>query len=331
MQIEFRKIRSFGQKVNTAFAFFSENSRSILKAQLLVAGPFILALIISYSLLVTFIFNVVQVSASGSYGNNPPIGYFAMIGFSTIGILIFYTLVSSLITALIFRQLRHYAETGNTDIPIKVLYKTIWPEVLKALGTAIVVMFLCGTVGGFMMFPIGLLLGFFRHPVFIMVIMVVSIAVYAFIYGAGSLLFPVAHLEKVSISKALSRMFKLLKGQWLSTAGIVVVMFIIITTVSSVFMVPVMVLMFVEQMHVIDPVAFMEPESSTTLIYKILQLVFMGLYYVFSLLLTSLFFIALSFHYYDLSERFEAYGLMERINNFGSLSPALALEEDEQY
>lgn len=140
-----------------------------------------------------------------------------------------------------------------------------------------------------------------------------------------SILFFIRAYEKISFFEAVSRAFFLIRDKWWSTFGLLFILGLVQSTISSVFFIPWYINLIITMMHSIDGSPLQEPSVFSQFINN----VFMTLYFIVSFLLYSLPLIALAFQYLNLVELKEAKGLLSKIETLGQ--PTDTSKKDEQY
>lgn len=322
--IEFQKARDFSNKMNATFEFLKQNFKPLYKSLLYIAGPPML---------------VGSVLAGSLYS-----GYFGFIGrmsrtqdpdvFTdylgspmlwlevTLAVLLMF-LSGVIIVSVVYNYMLEYDARKSNHIDVN----TIWERVRNSLpmyfGTvflywilliAAYLLVILAIVGAAVISPWLAFLG--------------GVAIFiGFLYTiiSLSLLFIIRAYEKIGFFEAMSRCFTLIRDKWWSTFGLLVILSLVQSTISSLFLVPWYINFFVSMMHSLDGSPFQEPSFTQELINNI----FMTLYFMVSFLLYSLPLIALAFQYFNLVELKEAKGLLTRINTIGQ--PVENIRKDEQY
>lgn len=323
--INFKKERDFSQKLNATFAFLSQNMRHIGKNLLLIAGPFALITGIFYGIYQSYAFG----SGFSTTGPNPwnNFGNMPLMVSSILGMIFFSFIATALVVAIVMRHIRTYIDKGHTNLSTSYLWSTIWGDFFRVLGTT-VYMFGFFIVCIFLLaIPAGIMSINGPNPV--------VIGLYIFFAGFGLLffwpslllLFPIRFMEKKGVISATGRLFKLASGKWLSTVGLVIIVTIIQSIISIVFAIPMYIIMFMKAFHSQDPDSVAESSVSLN---NILLTLTSGISMLGSFAMYSLLFVAITFQYFNLLERKEAKGLLERMEDFGK--PKTDIDEhEEQY
>ena len=318
--INFKKERSFSEKLNATFAFLSQNIKPIGTSLLYVAGPF--------ALLAGLFYGIYQ-SFTGLSGQNPfeNAGNLPLLVTGLAGFIVFGFIAGTLVIALVFRHIRCYVEEGHSNLNIGFLWKTIWKDFFSLVGTSLFIMLAFFVCIFLIAIPMGILIPVVGSPVvggilavFLMFALMVAMAGFF-------LLYPIRSMERKGVFAATSRLFRIISGKWLSTIGLVIVTSLIQMVISLVFAIPAYIIMFLQYFH--DGEFNLEAESSSPL-YNILLAVFSGLSMVGSFSLYSILFVAITFQYFNLVERKDASGLLERMERFGQAQPVTE-DHEEQY
>lgn len=123
-----------------------------------------------------------------------------------------------------------------------------------------------------------------------------------------SLLFPVIFFEDKNGADALGRSFNLVKNNWWATLGVLLLITIIFYAISLVFLLPSYIVAFTVGFNQLGDGNFnMQP--------IMMIMTFIG---SLSYILYPVFYISTAFQYFNLVERKEAKGLMDKVNSIGN-------------
>lgn len=326
--INFKRERSFGDKINATFAFLSQNLQPIAKSALFVAGPF--------ALLTTLVLQVYQLQAVGELSQ-----VLSPEGVSNGGMLqsgswwgylaMMYTVLAFMVAmtvALAQRHIRHYIDHGTAAIEPAVLWRTIWRDLLSVFGTSVglaMLMFVGFLGAGFMA---GLLIAL-RSPVVAVLAVIGLFVLILLVSSLLMLIYPIRNFERINFFEAIGRAISLNNGKWWSTAGLVLVTSIIQFVIMLALAIPMYAVTFFQYFHAENPQEFLFQASEFSL-FTVFSALASIAYSVGFTLVGSIIFIAISFQYFNLRERREASGLLERLQSFGEAKP-VAAEEEEHY
>ena len=298
-KIDFYKKRPFSDKLNITFVFLRENAWPYLKVQLLIAGPVLLLVNMAASRLQLGMFDSVEKMQMG------PDGFIIdMFGdmFGAYGLVFVASLVvGALIPVLCYGYMRVYRERPPEGITIAHVTRDMWPNFLSMLGYGIIAGMVVIVSAFFLFIP----------AIYFMVVLSLGAAIICF--------------EKTDPFTAFGRCFTLIKDKWFSTAGLVLVVFIIAYLITAFFSLPQVILMGLWALLTlesgnmgVDMPAYID---SLQILFAVLQS-FAGLFTY------SLVYIAIAFQYFNLVERRESRGLMARI---GAMDEQTDEEEGENY
>lgn len=321
--INFKRARNFGDKLNATFAFISMNMGYLLKNVLFVAGPF--------ALLAGVCFSVYQSYTVGMLGKQVPttdISATMALGVAVILMMITMMIATTMVIAIVQRTLRHYVEQGTADLTPAYFWKNIWGEFFSVLGSAIGFVVLLSIMITLLIAPLFLMISSgVRAPAIIVLIVLIAFLALLLVGATLMLIYPIRNFERKNFFTAVGRSFVLNKGKWWSTAGLMFVTYIIQTAILFIFMIPMYGIMIVKMLHLQDAESVVV--DSGIGIYDILGAISGALYMLGFTVAGSLFFIAITFQYFNLREHKEASGLLERMQSFG-VSQTVH-EEEEQY
>lgn len=293
--IEFKKIREFGDLIGDTFLFIKQNFGPLMKVFLYMTGVFIICGMISSILTQLQLVSMksADMSVAGVYGTSP----FQRLGelvVNYIFMIIFMMLTYTSIYVTVLSYIAIYIEKGNqtpTVVEVWGYYKYYFLRVLGSgvLMTAfLMVSFLCCIIPGIYIFP------------------------------AVSLFYVIMILENGTFSHAFGRSFKLLTGEWWITAAALLIIYIIFYACSLVFQLPALIITMVSAFtH--QPGTVTKSYAFLSSISNYLALVFMIIPIVCSTLI-----------YFNLVERKESSGLLGRIDDLGK-SAEPNHSDQEQY
>lgn len=137
-----------------------------------------------------------------------------------------------------------------------------------------------------------------------------------YVFPAFSLFLPVMVLENGSFSHSFERSFKLLKGEWWITAATIFVSYIIFYMCSLIIQAPAFILEMISTLS--------HSEKSVRSIYAIFTAIFTYIAYIFFTIpiITS------CLIYFNLVERKESTGLLDRINTMGTHTTSHTQQEE---
>ena len=303
-QLEFYKKRQFSDKLNATFVFIRENAKPFFKAQLLIAGPILLLMNI---LINQFTFDFFGLGLDPEqFTANDFIRIFKLYG---------VLLVSSVVTgavmpAVSFTYMRKYQTSPPSEISNANLLGGLGNKIFNLIGYNIITAIIVGSVIFIMALIVGFSAAVSPFLIFIFGTLFIVLTVYmAVTLALGS---SIIVFEDNNPLDAVGRCFKLIRGKWWSTFGLIVVVGILGAIINQLFGLPRAILFGIK--------AFTSFESGDATNFLQMTTGEQGLNILFSVFETfgsvitnSLIFIALAFQYFNLVERRESRGLLSQI------------------
>jgi hypothetical protein len=284
--------RDFGEKINATFTFLRDNFLPLGKSLLYIAGP---------ALLLVGIFNAL--SASNLFFNDGDVSPEEVLttagGVGIAGILALLTV--PLVIGVVYGYMSLYFEKNDLEeIQLGDVWEKVKENYLSILLSSIVVSVL--TAFGFI---------FLIIPGFILL-------------TAFSLIFVLLVKERLSFGEAFSRCFKLVSDHYLSTLGLLLVMIILQSIVTSVFNLPLMI--FMGAGAFLSSSGDFDMENSSAAV-QALFIIFQVISTLGSQFMYAITLIAIAFQYGNLVEKKESAGLMQEVETIGQQKHADSDEE----
>jgi len=322
-EIEFQQARDFSKKINATFEFIKQNIGPLGKSILFIAGPPVLIASLLMGNFFSEFFNLAQ-GMSGGMGNDMAQNYFMSVSFWVqMATMFVFLLVSSVINiATVNNYIILYAEKKTNKIEVSEVWDRVRATFWMYFGTTFFFVFLA--VGAYIVllipiFILGEISGFLI--VFGVLFFIVAIIYLAF---AVSLTFFIRGYEKKGFFQSIIRSYNLVRGKWWSTFGLILVLSVIVSTISYIFIIPWYVMTVVSALHNTGVSDFQGPSSS----WQIWTIIFFTLYYLVQMILYALPNVGIAFQYFNLVELKEARGLMSKIETIGSDSQSPARPEE---
>jgi len=282
-KIVFHKIRNFSQKLNATIEFIRQNIIPLGKAVLYILGPMAILNGLLFSQYIDFAFG--GMSAQDQINVQNPFDFIfnpSYIGF------IFISGFSALLNfAVIFNYMKLYQNKYPEPISVTEVLNASWKDLLPLFFLSVIAMILI--MVGFIAFII--------PGIYLMVAMSLSI--------------PILFFERLGIFESIGRSFKLIKGKWWSTFGLLFVANIMMYAVSLIFMVPFYIFYFIKMLTLVEEVGITTDTTSSMFqggMMLSVMFMFLGSFLTYTIPM-----IALSFQYFNLVERRESVGLMTEI------------------
>jgi len=286
-KIIFYKTRNFSQKLNATIEFIRQNIKPLGKAIVYILGPLAILNGLLFAQYINFMFS--NMSPQDPVNAQNP---FALIANPSYIGFIFLSMFSALLNfSVIFNFMKLYQDKYPEEITVteilNISWRTILPFFLISVLAAIFI------TSGFIAFII---------PGFYLMIVL-------------SLSLPILFFEGKGVFESIGRSFRLIRGKWWSTFGLLFVATILMYAVSMIFILPFYVFYFISIFSLMDQSGITSDTSSWWFQGGMtLSVMFMILG---SFLTYSIPIVALSFQYFNLVERQESVGLMSEIDQLG--------------
>lgn len=290
-ELNLREERDFGQKFNAVFSFIQQNAKSFLKTLLLLVGPLVL--------LGGIFLGMVYSKMFGAVGNVELLESDMPFSGSSIWEMLlsnlFLSLASVWLGIVVYAYMAEYL-AGNRNITIEAVWERGKGKILPVIGIGFIIFFTIMVVTlAFVFIPLG--------PIWLRMIILVCLAMYFAI--VVSLAIPIMIIEDEPIFESIGRSFTLIKGQWWATFGLMIVMGMISGMATMIFAIPFYVIMFMS--------FFLQTGG----LGEILMIVASCILFAGAYLMATLPLLALAFQYFNLSEKKEGTGLLEKVNQIG--------------
>jgi len=285
--IEFKKERDLGAIITDTFKFIRENWKEYFLTVLKIVGP---VLLLGLVVLVFYMFSMSDMFTDLAKIDSNPDGFLANIFSWIFGLMFVYILLYTLLSMSSLYFIKSYIKNNGKPLFSEVkedLLKNIWK--FLGLGLLITVVTVFGMV--FCYLP-GIYLG-----------TVLSLATSIMVF------------ENMSIGDTFSHSFKLIKGEWWNTFGVLIVVWMLLMILGQVFSIPALIYQFVKMGTVMGT----EDPTEIFSIFKdpIYLLLNIGSY-IFQFILYSIPLISTVFVYFDLNEQKHFTGTFEKIDNLGN-------------
>ena len=282
-KIVYYKVRNFSQKLNATIEYLRQNYKSLGKAILYIMGPLAIINGLLFAQYINFFF--VNMNAMEPVDVQNP---FAFIFNPTyVGFIILSSFAALLNFAVIFNFMKIYDRKFPEEIMVSEILNASWKDLLP--------LFIMG-----LFVTIMIMVGFFAliiPGIFLMITLSLSI--------------PILFFEQKGVFDAIGKSFKLIRGKWWSTFGLLFVASILMYAVSMIFILPFYVFYFLSIFTLVEETGVSADmhawwfQGGMTLSVMFMML---GSFLTYSIPM-----VALSFQYFNLVERQESVGLMNEI------------------
>lgn len=278
--IELRQERDFSEKINATFHFTVQHVRPLGLCLLYFVTPLTLLAGIAGGLYQS---NVLALAKGHTSDPTPgTFGLFTRMFSVEYGVtLLLSSLAGLLLTLTVYAYLVNYEETGQPSTP-----EQTWARLRRSL---------LPSIGLSVLYLLSVLLG-------------VALCLLPGIYlgVAFSMGYLVLLREGLGITASLGRSYRLVQDQWWSTFGLIFVMWLIAAMAAGILALPTYLLTFLSMLKVV------EGDNAVLLILATI------LSTTGSVFFQAVVVIATAFQYYNLVEKKEGIGLMQRIAEIGT-------------
>lgn len=285
-KIELRKMRDFSSKFNATFEFIRQNIKILLTSMLFISAPFYILGMVFLAYYQNF---VLQGNPSFGGDSTAALGYVGNM-FRYIFVFYFFIGVGYLLNvAIVYNIMRLYDQkTDVHDITVGEVWNLAKKDIGKLLVAGLLIAVVCA-VGFVMLFIPGIYLAIVL-----------------------SLIMPILIFEHKSVGDAFSRCFFLIKDKWWSTFGLLFIASMLQIVMGLVFNIPTYIFTFLVTFHRAKSEMMDAPLWEKTALLLSTCISATG-----AALLGCVGLIALAFQYFNLVERREAQGLMNRMETIG--------------
>ncbi len=298
-KIELLKIRDLGEVVTDTFIFVRQNFKEMIKCFFIFCGFFLLAGALFGAMQQVKMLGTLNYLKAGAPPQLfDPERIFANFGLEYFLQLFFLMLGYIMIQVTTLSYMALYKEKGNMPPTTEEVWGYIKYFYFKLLGSGIV---------------IGLL---------VIVATLLCILPGVYLYPIMALVFPIMVYENTSFGYAFNRSFKLIKENWWLTFGCIVIMSIIVSMASMIFLLPAMVI------NIINMVLHITKGEQVSFTLTIITTLVESLGHLFYMVPI----VTISLCYFNLTETLDGTGLIGRLGQLGNAAPENnAPAEEEEY
>jgi hypothetical protein len=297
--------RDFGETFSAAIKFIKQNFKAFFKAQLFVAGPFILFAAIAGAYYQANMLTVVA-------GRNMLGGFSSILGWPYLIYILAMVLSHLSVLGTTYAYMVAYHNNKGENVEVAQVSKILLKNSMKIIGGFFLVLILVVIIGFAAAFIIGLIGSI--HIIMAIIMGIVTVGGLLIIIPPFSWQFTTYYLYMMhnddSVINSLSRIREIMRGEFWWTWLIVICTGIAVGILAVVFAIP----QLIYQMILTFTAASGNSDGE-------LSIPFMVVVTIGTILVTltySLYYIVFAMHYYSLIEKKEGIGLMERINEIGS-------------
>lgn len=292
-KVEFRKIRDFGEIVGDTFLFIRQNFKPFFKAFIYLSGIFIVAGIITSMMVQLQIASAGENPIGSTYTRNASLSTMLKFPLQALLMMLFLLLTYISIYTTTYSYIALYIQKGNVAPSVEEVWAYFKFYFFRLLGSSIVM------------------------SLFFIVCFVLCIIPGIYVFPAMSIFFPIMVMENGSFGYTFDRSFKLLKEEWWASAAVILVIWIITYACTTIISLPGIIIAMISAFTHAE-----QPISKTYAIVTSISQYLAQIFYVIPLIASTLI-------YYNLVERKESSGLLERIGNLGqSTTPDHSNQEE---
>ncbi|MNL14102.1 hypothetical protein D3C87_1350320 [compost metagenome] len=279
-KLEFKKVREFGEIISDTIQFIRQNFKSLLKVYAYFCGFFIVAGAIAAVMYQIDSRDVIL----GAYDKNNPLsayGFSKLLTLNYLLVFIFSLLMYTSINVSMLSFIALYIQKGNVAPSTEEVWSYFKYYFFRVLLSSILLSMLL-VVGFVCCFIPGI-----------------------YLFPALTLFYPIMVLENMGFTDSFSRSFRLIKDNWWATAGVVLIIYVITYAAMSLASMPAVIITMVG--------VFTQGAKGLSTTMLVISSVIQYLCYVFLIVPV----IGCTLCYFNLAERQESAGLMDRINQLG--------------
>lgn len=277
--IEFRKIREFGEIISDTFLFIKQNFKPLMKAYLYLCGLFVLGGMLSSLVANLQLVGLLDGKRAAELDN--PITMMMNLSFNYIMILVFSVLAYTSYFVSVLSYIALYIRKGNVAPTVQEVWSYFKFYFFRVMGSGFLI-----TCFWAICCLLCLLPGIWVTP-------------------ALSIFFCIMVIENGGVGYAFNRCFKLVSDEWWITFATLVVVYVIFQGASLFIQIPTIALVWAK--------TFTHVETPFTVGYSIVSSVTQYLASAFLIIPI----VSCALIYFNLVERKESTGLLEKISAFG--------------
>ena len=319
--ITLQRQRDFSRKMNATFEFIKQNFKGLCKAIFYISGPSVL---IASVLLGSMIGDFFSVAVNSSMNPDIADNYFLSISFwlQIIVMMVCFLLSTVMTISTINNYIILYDEKKTNQIEVSEVWERVRRSFWMYVGTTFLftLVFIALYI---VMIPFSFL-GLASEAFLFLTLLLVYAGIIYFAVSSSMTYF-IRSYENRGFFDALSRSFKLIKGEWWATFGFAIVIYFIMSSLASLIIIPFYVYILVVVLHTAE-------QGFNAGVPKSIEyglIVFFALYYMISIVLYMLPNISIAFQYFNLVEMKEARGLISQIDSIGQAAPEPKAEEED--
>jgi len=304
--VELEKRREFSEVINATFSFVGQEFKSLLTVVALYAGLFILA---STVLSVVFSGNQLQVLfdrvQSGDFAS------FSAGNFSFIFITYLFSLLCIIVlSGLVSAYMVVYAEKGRKGFVHADVWKAFMASFVRLLLLTLLTMMMFVIIGGVgalvIIFLAAVPVSAIIKAIVIFLAVISLIAVMCYVWVPLSLSHIVLYSERNGVFNAIGRSFSLVKGNWWLSFGVIFILGLVVSVLSSFFSIPAFMSGLFKGFTAASGESTVDVTSMSFVLTTVISS--LGQYFIYPLI-----FVGVAIHYFNLRERVDNNDLLRRV------------------
>jgi hypothetical protein len=323
--IEFQRKRDFSNKMNATFEFIKQNFGPLCKSILIIAGPPVL---IGSLLIGSFISDLFNIVGLGTTDPSVFEEYFTDSLFWIKLLFMFvFLIISGVVTiGTINNYILLYAEKRTNKIEVSEVWSRVRDTFWMYFGSMMMLILLLIAAYIIIAIPMGILI--YAAPI-LAPLLVIALLIGAMYASIGiAFIFIIRAIEKKGFFEAVVRSFKLVRGKWWSTFGLLMVLYMTMGVISYLPILPFYIAMITETLH---NVSSGEVPTNPFASMGIWVTVMFTIYYLIQMILYALPNVGIAFQYFNLVELKEAKGLLTEIETFGKPQETTTTRPEEKF
>ncbi len=319
--ITLQRERDFSRRINATFEFIKQNFGRLLKSILIIAGPSVVLTAAIITSMVGDMFNIISgISQNAEAFSN----YLLSVSFwlQLVLMLTLFYVTACMTISTVNNYIILYDEQKTNRISVSDVWDRVRASFWMYAGTMF--MFFVMMVGAYILLALISVIFSLITPFLTGLFFLACYCGFIWVLVAMSLTFFIRSYEKKGLMTAISRSINLVKGEWWSSFGFYLVIYLISSTLASLAIIPFYILFFFVMMHTIE-----SPSNDLPAWFQWSMLATFLVYYVVSILVNVLPNVAAAFQYFNLVEIKESRGLISDFETIGQQQPNNP--EEEQY
>jgi hypothetical protein len=319
--INLHRARNFSRKMNATFEFLKQNFKPLFKSLVYIAGPSILIVCV---LMGSVIGDMFKLFVSAVSNDDVIENYFTSpLFWAQVVLVILFIFVGTVMTlSTMNNYIILYDEKKTNKIEVSEVWERVRSSFWMYVGTTVLFYLVMMMILGVLMIP--MIFFAMASPVLSFLGMLIFYAGLIYFFIGSSLTFFIRSYEGKGFVQAMVRSFKLIKDNWWSTFGLLMIINFVMSSIAGVLIIPYYIVLIMEVLHKTEVGGGATSFSDG---FQWATIIFFTFYYAINLMLHSIPNIGIAFQYFNLVELKEARGLITEIESFGQVAKTSETEE----